>query len=191
MTNKSDDGLVPAPGAKPPRLGQVIWSRRWQVLRAWLWFVGSLAVLIQVLVWARPFTDTQLTKWIATVTAATLRLAGFEGTAHGTLISSSFGTVEIVRECTGVYPTAMFIAAVLAYPTTWTRKILGIVGGALSIQAINIVRVISLAYILKRFPDVFETAHLVVWQSLIVFFTVLLWVIWAVEFGGKGERSAA
>ena len=85
----------------------------------------------------------------------------------------------------------MYVAAVLAYPTSWARRLFGIVSGILAIQAINVVRVISLAYILKHFPDAFETAHLVVWQSLIVFLTVLLWVVWAVEFGGKEERHAA
>ena len=88
-------------------------------------------------------------------------------------------------------PLLARIAAVLAYPTSWARKLFGIVSGILAIQAINVVRVISLAWILKRQPEVFETAHLVVWQSLIVFLTVLLWVVWAVEFGGKEERHAA
>ena len=29
-------------------------------------------------------------------------------------------------------------------------------------------------------PDVFDAFHMLFWQSLIVFFTVLVWVLWAV-----------
>jgi exosortase H (IPTLxxWG-CTERM-specific) len=180
----------PGPSDPPESLTRVIWSRRREVLRAWLWFVGSLVIMIQVLIWARPFTDKTLTAWIASAAAFVLRIFGAEGNVRGTLVSSSLGTVEIVRECTGVYPTAMFIAAVLAYPTTWMRRLAGIVSGVLAIQVLNVIRVISLAWILKNHPHVFETAHLVVWQSLMVFLTVLIWVVWAVEFGGNRPHHA-
>jgi exosortase H (IPTLxxWG-CTERM-specific) len=176
---------------RPLGLLSLLWSRRSEVLRAWLWFVGSLAVLIQLLIWARPFTDDVLTGWIASVTAFILRVTGFEGVAYGSMIGSSLGAVEIVRECTGVYPSAMYVAAVLAFPTGWRRKLAGIVLGLLSIQVVNVVRVISLAYIHKSHPELFETAHLVVWQSLIVFATVLIWTVWAVELSGERPRHAA
>jgi len=190
MQKSDQPGPIGPPSDQPESLTRVIWSRRREVLRAWLWFVGSLAIMIQVLIWARPFTDTTLTAWIASTTAFVLRIFGAEGNVHGTLVSSSLGTVEIVRECTGVYPTAMFIAAVLAYPTTWMRRLAGIVSGVLAIQVLNVIRVISLAWILKNHPHVFETAHLVVWQSLMVFLTVLIWVVWAVEFGGSRPHHA-
>jgi len=176
---------------RTPGLLDLLWSRRSEVLRAWLWFVGSLAVLIQLLIWARPFTDNVLTGWIASVTAIILRVTGFEGVAYGSMIGSSLGAVEIVRECTGVYPSAMYVAAVLAFPTSWLRKLSGILLGLLSIQIVNLVRVISLAYIHKSHPELFETAHLVVWQSLIVFATVLIWTVWALEFAGERPRHAA
>ena len=186
----SNNKSAPGEAAKPPSLWQLIWNSRWQVLRAWLWFGGSFAVLLQLLIWARPFTDHRLTVWIANLTAWVMRVAGAEGKAHGTLVSSSFGTVEIVRECTGVYPTALFIAAVLAYPTHWKRTLLGIAVGIVSLQGMNIVRVISLAYIHKAYPEHFETAHLIVWQSLMVFFALIVWLVWAVELTGSRGRHA-
>ena len=59
--------------------------------------------------------------------------------------------------------------------------------GILAIQALNVIRVISLAWILRHHPDVFETAHLVVWQSLIIFFTVLLWILWVTTLGRQRD----
>ena len=44
---------------------------------------------------------------------------------------------------------------------------------------INQVRLVSLFYIGHWFPGSFQTAHLVVWQSLMIFATVILWLLWA------------
>jgi exosortase H (IPTLxxWG-CTERM-specific) len=174
------------PPCAPPLLG-----RYRHVLKAWLWFVGSVAVLIQGLIWARPFTDGTLTRWIASVSAAVLRLLGAEARVEGTLIVSTLGSVEIIRECTAVYPTAFYVAAVIAYPCAPSRKLLGIGLGIVAIQVINLVRVVSLCYIHKFFPSVFETAHLIVWQSLVVFFTLVLWLLWSTELAGVRKRHAA
>jgi hypothetical protein len=111
---------------------QRLWEAKGFVLRAWAVFVLSAAALIHVLIWARPFTDTTLSRWIAHVSAATLRLLGAEAEVHGTVIASSLGTLEIIRECTGVYPTALFIAAVVAYPCSCAKKAGGVLVGILA-----------------------------------------------------------
>ena len=51
----------------------------------------------------------------------------------------------------------------------------------------NLVRIVSLIFIGHWFPRVFHTAHLLVWQSLIVFLTVMLWVLWALVVVGRDE----
>jgi len=161
-----------------------------QALRAWLWFLVSLSVLMGVLVWARPFTDSKLTAWLASASAMLLRMAGIEATVHGTTLNTSVGALEIVRECTGVYPMALYIAAVLAVPTSWSRKLLGIGLGFVAIQLANIVRIISLLFFRRWWPEAFETVHLVVWQSLMVFWIVLFWILWATAIAGKQRRVA-
>ena len=45
----------------------------------------------------------------------------------------------------------------------------------------------SLFYIREWWPESFDTAHMVVWQSLIVFFALLVWVVWAVELSGTRQ----
>jgi exosortase H (IPTLxxWG-CTERM-specific) len=165
-------------------------GRYGHVVRAWVYFVVGVGVLVQVLIWARPFTDTTLCRWVATATVLTLRSFGIEARAEGTVIQSSLGSIEIVRECTAAYPTAMYWAAVLAYPCTLRRKLIGAAVGALAIQVINLARVVSLCCIHKWYPQIFETAHLVVWQSLIVFFTLLIWIIWATGFSGARRSHA-
>jgi exosortase/archaeosortase family protein len=184
------DGSKPAATPKETGRLRALWDARGEVLRAWLVFGGSLAVMIQVLIWARPFTDTVFTRWIATYTAWVLALLGLEGESRGTLILSSIGSVEIIRECTAVYPTAMILAAVFAYKASWQRKLLGVVGGIVAIQCLNVIRIVSLMFVQKHWPESFEYMHMVVWQSLIVFLTGLLWLLWSTEFAQPRKRHA-
>ncbi len=172
-------------------VGRVVSSVRWQALRAWLWFVVSVTVLIRVLIWARPFTDTKLTTWLASASGLVLRVMGFKAETHGMILSTSIGTVEIVRECTGVYPTALFVAAVLAFPAGWWRKLVGVALGVLAIQGVNLFRIISLLFVQRYWPDAFDAVHLVVWQSLMVFLIVVFWLVWAMALPGRPTRNAA
>ncbi|MCZ7625613.1 MAG: hypothetical protein M5R38_07025 [Candidatus Methylomirabilis sp.] len=46
----------------------------------------------------------------------------------------------------------------------------------------NLIRVVSLMYIGRYFPSFFETAHLLIWQSVIIFCALLIWLYWTVRF---------
>jgi exosortase/archaeosortase family protein len=176
-------------GVSPDKLP--VWRRHGSVIRSWLVFVVSMAVMIQVLIWARPFTDTVLPRWIAKFTAWVMALAGAEGEARGTIVYSSVGAVEIIRECTAVYPTALFLAGVFAFRCSWRKKLLGVFGGIFGIQLINLVRIVSLIFLHKRYPASFHFLHMVVWQSLVVFLTVVLWLLWSTDFWRPVKRDAA
>ena len=44
---------------------------------------------------------------------------------------------------------------------------------------------------IKADPSVFKFAHLTVWQSLMVFLTGMLWLVWATEFTGRPKHDAS
>jgi exosortase H (IPTLxxWG-CTERM-specific) len=54
----------------------------------------------------------------------------------------------------------------------------GIVVGIVAVQALNVLRVISLFYLGRWNRDVFEWAHLYVWQALIMLDVLIVWVVW-------------
>jgi exosortase/archaeosortase family protein len=85
----------------------------------------------------------------------------------------------------------IFVSAVLASPVRWRRKLAGALLGLPVLAAINLVRIVSLSYIDHWFPQALETAHYVVWQSLMVFFTVVLWLLWVVHSKETHETSPA
>jgi len=144
-------------------------------------FAGCMLVFL--LVYDR-LADSQAMHGIKiSVTKATaffLDLFGYDVTTDDTLISSSKFQMGIVTGCTGLIPIAIFIAAVLAYPCRIRDKIIGILFGIVAISAVNLMRTVTLFFIGTHFSEwVFETAHFLIWQSLVILISIGLWLLWA------------
>jgi exosortase/archaeosortase family protein len=56
--------------------------------------------------------------------------------------------------------------------------VLGILVGLCAVQALNVVRVVTLFYLGQWSPKAFEWAHLYVWQALIMLDVLVVWLIW-------------
>ena len=153
------------------------WDRNRPMLRYWLTFVVLLGGFHAALTTGERFWNA-IDAGTASLLAWCLSLLGHEATAHRDLVTSSLYSVTIVHECTAVHPIAAFSAAILAYPLAWRARLLGIAVGVPALVILNQVRLVSLCYIGRWYPASFETAHLLVWQSLIVLLTALLFVGW-------------
>ena len=130
----------------------------------------------------RPVNDNFVvpyTSLIAQVSGAVLRIFGESATVSGCLVSSPRFAVTIYNGCNGLVTSLIFVAGVLAFPTRPAAKLIGVVGGLLAIQVINLIRIVSLFYIGIFLPDLFNDAHIFIWQSLVILAGVALWVIWA------------
>ena len=141
-----------------------------------------LLVVFYLIVASRPVNDAVIvpfTAGIASVSGKLLNLLGERTEVVGTeLRSSSFG-VNIENGCNGVETALLFGAAVLACPARWTHRLLGLVAGFLAIQVLNVFRVITLFWIGLHRPALFSSSHTVIWQSVVVLFGVVLFLIWA------------
>ena len=84
------------------------------------------------------------------------------------------------------------MSAVLAFPSPLRIKLWGVLLGFTAIFALNLLRVISLYYIVLRYPKLFEGAHIYVWQTVVIGAAVLLWLFWAQRAApvGPGEPQA-
>jgi exosortase H (IPTLxxWG-CTERM-specific) len=144
-------------------------------------FIALLVVFYFVVAW-RPVNDAVVvpfTAGVARVSAAALRLIGEDASVFGTEIRSARFAVNIENGCNGVETALLFGAAVLAFPAPWRRRLLGLVAGFVAIQAINLVRVVSLFWIGAHRPSLFSSSHTVLWQSIVVLCGVLLFLAWA------------
>lgn len=157
-----------------------------------------LLVVFYLIVASRPVNDAVIvpfTAGIASVSGKLLNVLGERAEVVGTEIrSSSFG-VNIENGCNGIETALLFGAAVLAFPASWKRRLLGLVAGFIAIQVLNLFRVISLFWIGLHRPALFSSSHTVIWQSVVVLFGVLLFLVWAsrerrlsAESSSAGER---
>ena len=117
-----------------------------------------------------------------------LNLLSLKATATGTLLSVEGFSAQIDDVCTGIFIVAIYLSAVLAYPSRAREKLRGLLLGASAILILNLIRVVSLMYIGVYLPQFFETAHLLVWQSLIIFTTLLVWLYWTERFVGAPQH---
>jgi exosortase H (IPTLxxWG-CTERM-specific) len=152
------------------------------MIRSALLFVAILVGLF-ALELTPPGQHLLVEPWTAAVArfcAAALQLADPAVIATGaTLISAKNGfAVTILAGCNGVEPMIVLAAGMLAFPAPWRHRLAGILIGAVTIQALNLVRIASLFYLGQWDRDAFEWAHLYLWQALIMLDALVVWVLW-------------
>jgi len=152
------------------------------MLRFFLLFVVLLAVLfgLELTPWVQDWFVTPWTNALAAISAWIVTLFDGNVVATGKIMRSSSNgfAVSIEAGCNGVEATLVLLAAMLAFPAPWRHKVVGLVIGVIAVQLLNIVRVISLFYLGQWNYDVFEWAHLYVWQALIMLDVLVVWLIW-------------
>ena len=132
----------------------------------------------------REYVAEPLAVAFASVSGLVLNLLSLKATASGTSLRVESFAVQIDDVCTGIFVVAIYLSAILAYPSRAGEKLKGLMLGASAILILNLIRVISLMYIGLYLPQFFETAHLLVWQSLIIFSALLVWIYWTERFVG-------
>lgn len=137
-----------------------------------------------------PFTAA-----VARVSVTLIHLFDDEVQSQGKVIwdQDSGFAVSIEAGCNGVEAGIVLIAAMIAFPATWSQKLAGIAVGLLTVQVLNLARIISLFYIGQWNETIFEWAHLYIWQALImldVLLVFLFWLRWLSLRGPGAERKS-
>jgi exosortase H (IPTLxxWG-CTERM-specific) len=140
--------------------------------------------------WVNDHVVEPFTGGVARVSGATLDLLGQDVRMQGTIIRGRRFAVNIRNGCNGVEAMLIFLAAVLAFPAPWRARLLGLALGVVAIQAVNLVRVVALYLTGAYFPSWFDASHTVIWQTVVILFSVLLWIVWANRLGAPREPAA-
>jgi exosortase H (IPTLxxWG-CTERM-specific) len=91
--------------------------------------------------------------------------------------------VAILPGCNGVEASAILLAGMLAFPASWKMRLIGVAVGVLAVQLVNLVRIVSLFYIGQWSLEWFEIAHHLLWQALIMFDVIVVWLLWVRAVG--------
>jgi exosortase H (IPTLxxWG-CTERM-specific) len=122
-----------------------------------------------------PFTGV-----LADISAFLIKLFDKDVISHGVIIQSqSTGfAVQIAPGCDGIEAVIILVSAILAFPAPWKHRLVGMGIGFVAIQALNLVRIISLFYLGQWNQTWFDWFHLYLWQALIVLDALAVWLIW-------------
>ncbi|MEY3220851.1 MAG: hypothetical protein RIT27_2208 [Pseudomonadota bacterium] len=149
-------------------------------------FITFLLVLITLFaleLW-QPVQDALIIPW----TNAVALMAGtlMQSFDHDVLVnkemlhSAKTGFAVVIRAgCNGIEATIILIASMLAFPHAQIKqRLIGISVGFLTIQSLNILRIISLYYLGQWNKLLFEWAHLYVWEVLIMLDVLIVFLVW-------------
>ena len=119
-----------------------------------------------------------LLSFTARSTGSVLNVFGSDVHVDGSIIHSEEFSMNIVNECTAMIPMIILLCAVLAYPSGIKHKCLGLAIGLPILFLLNLIRVVSLFYIGIHFESFFETAHLLMWQPIMILAVIAIWLTW-------------
>lgn len=181
---KTKKGKAPSARAK--------WKAHKAIIKFCLMFLGLLIVLTTTFPLLSDKFNPQLT-WLMAVTADLtgffLGLFGLTIRVSGRIVSMPNFAIEVVGECTGLYEMLIFLAAMIAYPANWTKKLIGAGLGIPLLYVINIVRMVFICLVGNWSPETFDFMHMYFWQVAMILIIVTVWVLW-IEKVVHYERKA-
>jgi exosortase H (IPTLxxWG-CTERM-specific) len=160
------------------------------MLRFFLFFLAIQAVLFAAELLG-PVQTGVIMPWtglLADFSASLVQLFDANVTAYSNVIQSTsngFG-VAIMPGCNGVEACIILIAAMFAFPAPWRAKLAGLGIGILAVQAVNVLRIVSLFYLGQWNMQWFEFAHLYLWQALIMLDVLVVWLLWVRYLARQG-----
>ena len=120
-----------------------------------------------------------LTDWTAGATFAALDRLGIDATRDATILYQPDGfAYQIYHRCTGFLPAAFLTAVILISPGNWRRKLIGLAVGVPLIVALNLARLVHLFTLGVARPELFDLAHGVLWEGVMMVAVVGLWQAW-------------
>ena len=149
-----------------------------------LFLVKFFAILVgaYLLIAWNPVNDNVIvpfTEGIAGVSGAALKLIGQPVTVTGSMIASNRFAVNINNGCNGVEAMLILLASIVAFPASNKQRAAGLALGALAVQLLNLVRIMTL-YLLGAYqPRLFDVAHTAVWQIVIIAAAILFFLQWS------------
>jgi len=129
------------------------------------------------------------THLLASAVASVINLFGAGATVADAQITSPRFSISIAMGCDGVEASSLFLAGVLAFPTSWRARLIGFALGIPLIHAINLVRLVGLYYAGVYLPSVFEELHVYVAQTIVILLSTAVLILWLERFAVQHRQA--
>jgi exosortase H (IPTLxxWG-CTERM-specific) len=135
---------------------------------------------IEMLVPVQEHVIAPFTGMLARLSAAIILPFDSSAVAYGKILQfrDTGFAVSIEAGCNGVEAAIVLIAAVIAYPASWSARSLAIALGFLAIQVMNLARIISLFYLGNWNMEFFSWIHLYLWPALIMLDVLIVFIVY-------------
>lgn len=101
--------------------------------------------------------------------------------AIGDLIRGG-ATIKVAQGCDGIECLILLMAALLAFPTRWRSKVVGMAMGVLLVYGCNLARIVVLYYVERHAPAHFQLVHVYIAQTAIIVICCVFFVLWSGAF---------
>lgn len=156
-------------------------------------FFGVLIAAYLLIAW-NPVNDNVIvpfTTGIAKVSGVLLNLLGQNVVVSGTTVSGPRFAVNINNGCNGVEAMLILLACIVAFPASLKARAAGLALGAIVVQFINAVRILTL-YLLGAYqPKLFDLFHTAVWQIVIIIAAIGFFLVWSARVAPHRAASRA
>jgi len=137
-----------------------------------LFYVLSLVPIFQHTLSLAAIADAQ-------VSSAILNSLGEKSHVTGaTIWAGENAIITVLPACTAIELLWFFFAVIMSFPSSFARKVPGVLAGVALLVILNLGRVTSLYFIGVHFPGLFDTAHEELWGVVLTLATIALCVLW-------------
>jgi len=144
-------------------------------------FFGVLLAAYLLIAWS-PVNDhviVPFTRAIATSSGALLNAMGQHVTVRDTSITSPRFGVNINNGCNGVEAMLILLASIVAFPASMRARGAGLLLGAIVVQVLNAIRIVTLYLLGAYHPRLFDLFHTAVWQIVIILAAIGFFLVWS------------
>lgn len=127
-------------------------------------------------------------KGVVILTTRILGALSIPCTYQGSILKLPSIALDVRFGCNGLEAVLIYAIAVIAFPARWGKRVLGIAGGFIVLQGINVLRIVSLAYSAIHFKNLFDYVHIYVAQGLMI--AVALGIFFVFLNYAKNPREA-
>ncbi len=132
------------------------------------------------------------TQMVVSVTGYFAALLGLPCQLSGSLIELPTVSLDIKFGCNGLEAVMIYGVAVAAMPLGVGSRLWGIALGIVALQAVNVARLVGLAYLGAHHEELFEFVHIYIAQGMMIAVALgifLLFLRWAGEPESGGRKK--
>jgi exosortase H (IPTLxxWG-CTERM-specific) len=97
---------------------------------------------------------------------------------NGSIINLKGLSLDVRFGCNGLEAFLIYTVAILAFPASAGRKIIGVVAGFLVLQIVNVLRIAGLGLSGIYLKDYFHYIHIYVAQGMMIAVALVLFLVW-------------